>query len=79
SDPNRQAILRYTHPGGKIGLRVTEESWTPSNNYGTLGYYLEYTGDNIMDHDGDGLNDALETSGMLALGRHDKGLCSHSR
>ncbi|MDQ1254220.1 MAG: hypothetical protein QG646_3446, partial [Euryarchaeota archaeon] len=69
SDPNRQAILRYNHPGGKIGLRVKEDSWTPSNNYGNLGYYLEYAGDNIMDHDGDGLNDVLETSGMLALGR----------
>ncbi|MDQ1254213.1 MAG: hypothetical protein QG646_3439 [Euryarchaeota archaeon] len=65
SDSNQQAILRYNHPGGKIGLHVIEPSWTPNNNYGNLGYMLEYTGDNIMDHDGDGLNDTLETTGIL--------------
>jgi hypothetical protein len=65
SDLNRQAILRYNHLGGKIGLRAKEESWTPNNNYGNLSYYLEYAGDNIMDHDGDGLNDTLETTGIL--------------
>lgn len=70
SDPNRQAILRYNHPGGKIGLRIQEQPWTSNNNYGNLGYWLEYTGDTNIDDDGDGLNDTLETTGILsAFGR----------